>query len=743
MARHNQFVGIIKEIIEEESLKGNKLQAKEILDRIEGRYGEKAVERKAVGRALETLRSEYCEYDDGTWRNPKMCLRYTVEHRVSSDKYTDYWFEFSEEDDEDKLTDGEIMFLMDAVQFSRHISKKTADTMMKKLLDIAGKNFRKNVPSYKKIDDNYRPVSSDFFMFMEDINEAIRNGKKISFYNTEYNAKLKRVRAGNRTLVVNPISVVCFDGNYYLIYRETGSLAIKNCRVDMIGGVKMLDEDSDVDDMEVRNVRKHPEEYIVEHLYMSSGEPVEAVLQIDRSILSDLVDAFGNKIGIDEADDESNNLTVHIRSSEKGIIDWSLKYGEFATVIEPEYLRSHIKDRASQIQESYVDRDTDVYYMEMIDGGRALHSLFLANIDLNGRDSYQHLRGIRRAVFRHNGITDFSFLGEYSDLVDLSISNNRIGNPDVIAELGRLAVLNLKNTGISDLDFLRGHDHLRKLSINEITIENVDAIYDIPGLRFLNVSKPVAMLIDRRRLKETYGDELEYTVGDGYRFLPTVRGDLPHRENRMLRRESERMQGFTTFAVTDARIIDMLASRVYSGQRHSEMMFSIVEGGCDATERADLYEHFGLYITDDYAWYVTYDGTAPRRASSLDVNKVFAISVYKKALGNKLVFMAKRNAYRFVSEEEHRDLYEKVFPGLYAHIRSFIDDGFGWAEVSGNLELEFCRVCTIDEVIKPTVLRDRKIIDGIKIDEDDYHYSRKEAGGKKSVRRIAYGHIAD
>ena len=742
MARHNQYLGIIKDIIEEESLKGNKLKANLILSIIEDRYGEKAVERKAVGHALEVLRSEYCEYDDGTWRNPKMCLRYTVEHRVSSDKYSHYWFEFAEEDDEDKLTDGEIMFLMDAVQFSRHINQKTADSMMKKLLDIAGKNFRKNVPSYKKIDDNYRPVSSDFFMFMEDINEAIRIGRKISFYNTEYNAKLKRVRAGNRTLVVNPISVVCFDGNYYLIYREAGSLAIKNCRVDMIGGVKMLDEDSDVDDMEVRNVRKHPEEYIVEHLYMSSGEPVEAVLQIDRSILSDLVDAFGNKIGIDEADEGSNNLTVHIRSSEKGIIDWSLKYGEFATVIEPEYLRNQIRDRASQIQDSYVDRDTDVYYMEMIDRGGASHGLVLANIDLNGRDSYQHLRGIRRAVFRHNGITDFSFLGEYSDLVDLTISNNRIGNPDVIAELGRLTVLNLKNTGISDLDFLRGNAHLKRLSINEITLENADAVYEIPRLRFLNVSKPVARLIDKNRLRAVYGDELEYTVGDGYRFLPMVRGDLPRRENRMNRRDAERIQGFTTFAV-DAVSIEALAFRLYPGQGHSEMMFSIIEGGCDSAERTDIYEHFDLYITDDYVWYVTYDGTAPGDVFAFDVNKVYAISVYKKDHGQKLVFMAKRNITRTDSEEEYRDLLEKTSSGSYVHIRSFIDDRIGWAEVSGELERMMCRSCTIDEVIKPTVLRDRKIIDGIKIDEDDYHYSRKEAGGKKSVRRIAYGHIVD
>ena len=40
----------------------------------------------------------------------------------------------------------------------------------------------------------------------------------------------------------------------------------------------------------------HPEDYIVEHCYMSSGKPVDVLLDVDMSIIGDVIDSFGKKI---------------------------------------------------------------------------------------------------------------------------------------------------------------------------------------------------------------------------------------------------------------------------------------------------------------------------------------------------------------------------------------------------------------------------------------------------------------
>lgn len=729
MARHNQYINIVKEIIEKYASAGKPVKPSEIKDYIDELYPDDTCERKTIARALERLREEYGVFDNGEWKNPNQLLQYEVQTRHSSDIFTNYYFDYCE-DDEDKLTDGELSFLIDAVQFSNHISPKNSNAIIEKLLKLGEKDFHNHV-NYKKIDDNYHPVSSDFFMIQEDIYEAIRKDKKVSFYLNDYNTKLKKVRVCNRPIVVNPYCIVNHEGNSYLLCRHAGSTAFRNYRIDMISDVKIMDETSDVDDMEVKKLKKHPEDYIVEHLYMTSGTPVEAVLQIDRSILCDLADAFGSKIGIDE-DDDSNCLTVHIRSSEKGIIDWALKYGEFVTVIEPEYLREEIRDRASRIGDSYRDRNYDIDYLERIADAQNNRRLRLFHINLNGRDSYKTLEGIKSATFHHNGITDFSFLDHYADLEELTITNNRISDSSSITDLSNLRILNLKNTGITNLDFLRGLDHLRRLSVNEISLENIDAIYDLQGLRFLHVSKPVARLIDKRRLS----DDVELTVGSYPVLIPLMGNRLPSRDNRFLKREGEALKGFSTFAVKDAKVRAKLGALVYTGvgasQRHREKLFCLVEGVCSAAERLELYENFSRYTGEEYSWYVSYDGSAPKEMSELDVEKVCAISVFKNNHGKKLVALLRYNA-------DGREQLERSYNGLWSQIRYIIDNKIGCAEVCDDAERRFCQVSTIDEVIDPSVIK--KVYKDAKIDEDGYHYSRREAGDKKSVRRIAYGHI--
>ena len=734
MAQHNQFISVVKEIIEQYGSENNPIKSEKINKMIKDRFRDEACERKTVGRILKQLREEYGVEDEDVWKNPKQRLHYNVYERDSSDICNDYWFEYR--GDGNDLTDGEIMFLMDAVQFSRHISKKDAEKIMKKLLLIAPDSFKNDVPDYKKIDDDYRPVSEHFFEGLKNINKGIRDDRKISFHRTEYNLKLKRVRVTDSPLTVNPITVVSFDGNYYLIFCEKGSSVIKNCRVDMISDVKVLDESCDVDDMEIRNIKKHPEEYIVEHQYMSSGAPVEAVLQIDRGILGDVVEAFGPRIKVD--DDDSDALTVYIRSSEKGIIDWALKNGEYAEVVEPDYLRELIKDRSSRIYASYQEGDYEIYYREKIAEAGRTRRLMLLNINLNERELHRDLKGIRTASFRNNKITDFSFLTWYEDLEDLSIANNRISDTDFFTELQKLRCLNLMNTGITDLEFLRDLDRIRRLSIKEVTLENVDAIYDLPELRFLNVNKPVARLIDTKRLKKVYGDSLTYTVGEGVGLIPSMSRNLPSKDNHFIKREADRLKDFAVIAVADPKVRTRLAESVEVGIRSRDKMFTFIDGSGDSSVKVKLYENINEFTSPEYTWYVSYDGTAPETEGSFDAEQICGILIYKRDHGLKQVAMFRREIRDSRNDE---DKYSKTYTGLRALIRYTIDNRIGWAEVSGGSERVFCHVCTMDDIIDPAALKNGKIIKEIKIDEDGYHYHRREEGGKKSVRRIAYGHI--
>ena len=75
-----------------------------------------------------------------------------------------------------------------------------------------------------------------------------------------------------------------------------------------------------------------------------------------------------------------------------------------------------------------------------------------------------------------------------------------------------------------------------------------------------------------------------------------------------------------------------------------------------------------------------------------------------------------------------------------AFIRDMTDKKIGWAEVSGFLEMEFSRACTLDQVINPAVMKKYNVFENMEIDVDDYHYYRLNDAGKK-VRKISYGWI--
>jgi hypothetical protein len=392
------------------------------------------------------------------------------------------------------------------------------------------------------------------------------------------------------------------------------------------------------------------------------------------------------------------------------------------------------------MRRSYSDKNLDIEYLQRIDRVGRHGFLYLDNIDLNNQYSYRELTGVKRAFFRRNGIRDFSFLADFGELFELSISHNEINDPGVISGLTNLKNLDLNSTGITNLDFLAGLENLTSLSIHEFTLENVEALYDLPRLRVLTVNKPVSKLIDKRRLRVN-----EYNVDDkGGLFSLQRSRRLPREDSRFLRNVSEDMERFITCEVTDASVKTALASQIYTGTERflRNAKFCLVDSSSYGFERVDLYEDIGAFAGNDYTWYITYEGPMAEQIADVDADKIYAISIFKLDHGLKLVGMAESNLYNIeIDDPEYDDFREKSSTAYTAHIKYLLDNNIGWAEVNGALESCFMRVGTINNVINPALLVNHNVFDDIEISDDGYHYNRSVNGEKKSVKVIAYGHI--
>ena len=735
MIRHNEMKDVVFEIIKNYASEAKPIDQKDII-KIAAENPDYRCERKTVGRALSQLKKRYGMDEDNEWPDEHIRLHYYTHKRSTSPIDKGYYFTFHYED-EDEFTDDELMFLMDAVQFSKHVNQNYAEEIIGKLAKLSHNRFSGVFALHTVINEKNNPVNKEFFKTIGDINTAITQQKMISFQVNKFGIDKELHPVSDRPVEVCPFRIVVSDGFYYLLCSARQSNAIKSYRLDMVIDVKILDE-TFAHNAARKHAALHPNEYLIEHRYMNSGETVNVTLTIDSSILGDVIDSFGTKIKIDESDESANRLTVHIKSCEKDIIDWAMRYGEYAVITDPEYLRNEIIERSDRISRYYREDNPDIRYHERIESAERLRRLMLSDIDLNGRESYKNLQGIDSITLRHNSIKDFSFLANYSRLRELWIANNEIADPSVISELNNLSVLNLSMTGITDLEFLRGHERLARLTVCEYSLENIEAIYSIPNLRYLTVNKPVARLISKARLKRTYGESFRYSVEDRSNVIPFLATSLPRDRGFDWSREPEAsiMRELSHRGVTSRAVRDRLCAVIHPGQRYHGggrgKLFEIIGDSCDNAERTRLFEDIEHYKGKEYSWYITYEGTAEDDLSEIDLKKIYAISIFEKKHGRKLVALVKQIP-------AGRDT--RYFTGYYAHIQHLIDDEIGWAEVSGHLEKAFLRICTRQNLIDPTSLIENNVFVDIELDGDDYHYYRKDSSGKKTVKKICYGHI--
>ena len=509
---HNIHRELVFEILKRYTSEDNSKTPTEIGNYITKDYPDHTCDRKTINKALKYLRELYGLDSSGNWKHDKFCIHYDVVPRTSSAKYTNYWLEIKPNDD--TFSDDELMVLIDAVQFSKHISFSHAESIIKKLIKLSDNSLSDKFESYKNIDKDYHTVRPDFFLKIGDINRAINQHKKISFFINQYGTDKKLHRISKDPITISPYRIVTSDGNYLVIGRDDTSPVIKSFRIDKITDVDVLPEGY-ASSPDMGRIKSHPEEYISEHRYFNKSKVVDVTLTIEKSILDEAIDSFGSNIRIDPADESSNSLTVHIKNTELDTINWAFRFSEHARIIEPKYLRYEIDRVAAHLFYYQLRDDEEEYYTDRIKAAKEKDDLTLSTIDLNKYSSYKDLKNITSAFFSYNWLNDFSFLLNYPKLEELDIYNNTIQDTSIITKLSNLGTLRLHNTGITNLDFLKDMDELIMLELDEYCLENIDAIYSMKNMDILNVNRSTAALIDEKKLKEIYSDrQFRYCVVD-------------------------------------------------------------------------------------------------------------------------------------------------------------------------------------------------------------------------------------
>ncbi len=318
---------LILDILKEYSDSEHKLLQQDIIDLLSSNYGI-SCERRAVKNNIVSLRE--MGYD------------------IASEK--GYYLRTRD------FTDAELRLLIDGVFTSGAITDKEAHQLVKKLEKYSNRFFKAHVSHIHSTSSGKNAENQNVMDSIAAIDVAISKGKKISFSYLQYGIDFKLHPKRSIRYVVSPYQMISNKGKYYLVgnYHEYDD--ISHYRLDRITDVEILNENrKPMKTIKGLENGLSISNYIAEHVYMYSGESIRVKLRTSENLMDALIDSFGKEFRVSFG--EEDDIIVNLKCNPDAFFYWAMQYGRNIEVLEPESMRTRIKEASLEIYRKYKESD--------------------------------------------------------------------------------------------------------------------------------------------------------------------------------------------------------------------------------------------------------------------------------------------------------------------------------------------------------------------------------------------------
>ncbi len=242
----------------------------------------------------------------------------------------------------------ELKVLVDAVASSKFITKKKSDELIKKIVTLGTPS---NVPSLKRnlwSEGRIRQENERIYVVIDAINQAINDGKKISFQYFQYDVKKEqKLRHDGVPYKFSPYALVWNGDYYYMVGYSEKHAGIGNFRVDRIAKAPhILDEDAVPmpDDFDMS-------EYTNGMLHMYNSERYDVVLICDNSVMDSIIDKFGKNAKTYAYDMTSFKLEVNVAVNHV-FLSWVFGFGGKVKIKSPSIVEQQYREMVIKAAES-------------------------------------------------------------------------------------------------------------------------------------------------------------------------------------------------------------------------------------------------------------------------------------------------------------------------------------------------------------------------------------------------------
>ena len=312
----------ILQIFEKYSDYDHPLTQEDIARHLEQEYGI-AIERKAISRNISLLKEAGID----------------IESRRAGSYLDGRRFE-----------DSELRMLIDGVLCSKYITAKHSADLIDRLCGLSNQYFRSHVKNIYSVNEWCKTENQALFYNIEIIDDAIEQGKQITFDYNKYGLDKKLHKSAFHT--ASPYQLLLHNQRYYLMARNEYWKDVVFYRLDRITNIRLTDQPlTPLQTVKGYEAGVDYKELATGLPYMFNDKPQPVEMIAEGYIIDQVIDWFGTDIRLQQLDD--GRVRVSLKASLQAMEHWAMQYINHVEVIAPVELRERIRENLKRGKEKY------------------------------------------------------------------------------------------------------------------------------------------------------------------------------------------------------------------------------------------------------------------------------------------------------------------------------------------------------------------------------------------------------
>ena len=233
----------------------------------------------------------------------------------------------------------ELKLLIDAVASSKFITASKSKVLTDKLATMANVHQAGDLQRNISLADRIKPRNEHIYEYIDIINRAINEKRKISFlYVTWTAAKRKRPKNGGKPYVFSPYTLTWNGDCYYMVGWSDKHEKVATFRVDRISKPPKLLKDAAVKKPKGCSIADFSEKAF----QLFDGERTTVELLCHEDAMNSVIDHFGEQAKTKPVDDTHFLLTAEVSLSPT-FFAWVFQFGGKIQIQGPENVKQNLQ----------------------------------------------------------------------------------------------------------------------------------------------------------------------------------------------------------------------------------------------------------------------------------------------------------------------------------------------------------------------------------------------------------------